>query len=126
MTFLWSTSWVLITIGLADLALEPLGFAGLRYTLAALVLPPLTWRQLRRPAAARPGRRLAVRPAALRVRVFSPFSGAAGHPSPREPAARSLAGGAAVSSRAGVAPGSAGRDRRLTKRFGRSSNPIVR
>jgi drug/metabolite transporter (DMT)-like permease len=39
-TFLWSTSWVLIKIGLEDLDLEPLSFAGLRYALAALVLLP--------------------------------------------------------------------------------------
>lgn len=36
-TFLWSTSWVLIKVGLSD-QLPPLTFAGLRYTLAALVL----------------------------------------------------------------------------------------
>lgn len=35
-TFLWSTSWVLIKLGLEDL--PPLTFAGLRYTLAAVVL----------------------------------------------------------------------------------------
>ena len=40
-TFLWSTSWVLIKIGLNDLALPPLTFAGLRYVLAAIVLVPL-------------------------------------------------------------------------------------
>ena len=38
-TFLWSTSWVLIKHGLDDL--PPITFAGLRYGLAALVL--LTW-----------------------------------------------------------------------------------
>lgn len=38
-TFLWSTSWVLIKIGLkADL--PPVTFAGLRYTIAALCLLP--------------------------------------------------------------------------------------
>ena len=37
-TFLWSTSWVLIKIGLADI--PPLTFAGLRYFLAFLVLLP--------------------------------------------------------------------------------------
>ncbi len=47
-TFLWSTSWVLIKIGLADL--PALTFAGLRYTLALLILLPL---------AARPGLRSA-------------------------------------------------------------------
>jgi drug/metabolite transporter (DMT)-like permease len=36
-TFLWSTSWVLIKIGLSG-ELPPLTFAGLRYTLAAVVL----------------------------------------------------------------------------------------
>ena len=40
-TFLWSTSWVLIKIGLQDLVLPPLTFAGLRYVLAALLLLPL-------------------------------------------------------------------------------------
>lgn len=40
-TFLWSTSWVLIKFGLkADL--PPVTFAGLRYTFAALSLLPLT------------------------------------------------------------------------------------
>jgi drug/metabolite transporter (DMT)-like permease len=47
-TFLWSTSWVLIKIGLDDLDLAPLSFAGLRYVLAALVLLPLAWPALRR------------------------------------------------------------------------------
>ena len=37
-TFLWSTSWVLIKISLNDI--PPLTFAGLRYTLAALILFP--------------------------------------------------------------------------------------
>lgn len=41
-TFLWSTSWVLIKIGLTDL--PPLTFAGLRYTLGFLCLLPLFWR----------------------------------------------------------------------------------
>jgi len=35
-TFLWSTSWVLIKTGLSDL--PPITFAGLRYTLAAVIL----------------------------------------------------------------------------------------
>jgi drug/metabolite transporter (DMT)-like permease len=38
-TFLWSTSWVLIKIGLADV--PALTFAGLRYTLAFVCLCPL-------------------------------------------------------------------------------------
>jgi drug/metabolite transporter (DMT)-like permease len=53
-TFLWSTSWVLIKIGLHGLALAPLTFAGLRYTIAALLLLPFAYRGLRR---ARPDRR---------------------------------------------------------------------
>ncbi len=45
-TFLWSTSWVFIKIGLQG-DLPPLTFAGLRYTLAFLCLLPIL---LRRPA----------------------------------------------------------------------------
>lgn len=41
-TVLWSTSWVLIRIGLADI--PPLSFAGLRYTLAFLCLLPFAIR----------------------------------------------------------------------------------
>ncbi len=41
-TFLWSTSWVLIKIGLQDLPALP--FAGLRYSLAFLCLLPLALR----------------------------------------------------------------------------------
>lgn len=42
-TFLWSTSWVLIKIGLADI--PPITFAGLRYALAFLVLLPFALRR---------------------------------------------------------------------------------
>jgi drug/metabolite transporter (DMT)-like permease len=44
-TFLWSTSWVLIKVGLDGLALAPLSFAGLRYALAAVVVvcPSRLW-----------------------------------------------------------------------------------
>lgn len=42
-TFLWSTSWVLIKIALVEI--PPLTFAGLRYTFATLVLLPLLWRK---------------------------------------------------------------------------------
>lgn len=38
-TFLWSTSWVLIKLGL-QASLPPVTFAGLRYTLAFLCLLP--------------------------------------------------------------------------------------
>ncbi|MEZ4590561.1 MAG: DMT family transporter [Chloroflexota bacterium] len=41
-TFLWSTSWVLIKIGLEDI--PPLTFAGLRYGLAFFCLLPFFWR----------------------------------------------------------------------------------
>jgi drug/metabolite transporter (DMT)-like permease len=41
-TFLWSTSWVLIKIGLEDIPALP--FAGLRYVLATLVLLPFLFR----------------------------------------------------------------------------------
>src|SRR6266511_6435389 len=43
-TFLWSSSWVLIKVGFRDPALGPLGFAGLRYTLAAALLLPFALR----------------------------------------------------------------------------------
>lgn len=46
-TFLWSTSWVLIKIGLDDLELEPITFAGLRYALAAAILLPFAWPRAR-------------------------------------------------------------------------------
>lgn len=55
-TFLWSTSWVLIKIGLRDL--PALSFAGLRYTLAFLLLLPFAIRPLIRSGAQRlPARR---------------------------------------------------------------------
>lgn len=40
-TFLWSTSWVLIKVGLQDI--PALTFAGLRYSLAFLFLIPFAW-----------------------------------------------------------------------------------
>ena len=45
-TMLWSSSWILIRVGLDDEALEPITFAGLRYTLAAVVL--MGWTASRR------------------------------------------------------------------------------
>ncbi len=42
-TFLWSTSWVLIKMGLQDL--PPLTFAGLRYGMAFLILAPGAWKR---------------------------------------------------------------------------------
>ena len=47
-TFLWSTSWVLIKVGLKDI--PPLTFAGLRYALAFLCLLPLVMRASHRKA----------------------------------------------------------------------------
>lgn len=46
-TFLWSTSWILVKIGLDDLGLAPLSFAGLRYALAAAILLPFGIRAMR-------------------------------------------------------------------------------
>ncbi len=40
-TFLWATSVVLIRIGVSDEEVQPLGFAGTRFALAAVVLLPL-------------------------------------------------------------------------------------
>jgi drug/metabolite transporter (DMT)-like permease len=47
-TMLWSSSWVLIKWGLADL--PPLPFAGLRYALAALILLPVIFTKTNRRA----------------------------------------------------------------------------
>ena len=52
-TILWSSSWVLIRVGIDDEQLAPFTFAGLRYSLAAVVL--LTW------VASRPRHRAEVR-----------------------------------------------------------------
>lgn len=40
-TFLWSTSWVLIKFGLQEI--PPISFAGIRYALAFLTLVPAVW-----------------------------------------------------------------------------------
>jgi drug/metabolite transporter (DMT)-like permease len=55
-TFLWSTSWILVKIGLDDLDLQPISFAGLRYALAAAILLPFGLRALRRMGEGRMGR----------------------------------------------------------------------
>lgn len=44
-TVLWSSSWVLVRMGLDNESLQPLTFAGLRYGLAAVVLAGWTWRR---------------------------------------------------------------------------------
>lgn len=55
-TVLWSSSWVLIKWGLADI--RPLGFAGMRYALAALLLAPILFMPANRRALAACGPRL--------------------------------------------------------------------
>lgn len=74
-TFLWSTSWVLIKVGLQEM--PPLLFAGLRYGLATLVLLP--WVVLspsRRAAVAALGRWEWARLGALGVVVYTLTQGA--------------------------------------------------
>lgn len=44
-TVLWSSSWVLIRVGLDDEELPPLTFAGLRYSLAAILLLAIALRR---------------------------------------------------------------------------------
>jgi drug/metabolite transporter (DMT)-like permease len=56
-TFLWASSWVLIRIGLDEEQLGPIGFAGMRYGLAALILMPLAVPALRRARVWTAGRR---------------------------------------------------------------------
>lgn len=78
-TFLWATSWVLIKIGLDDLELQPISFAGLRYVLAAAILAPLGWRAIR--GVHRRGehgldRRLLLHVAALGVFLYAVAQGA--------------------------------------------------
>jgi drug/metabolite transporter (DMT)-like permease len=62
-TFLWATSWVFIKVGLDDLELRPISFAGLRYALAAAILLPFGVRAVQRARRDGPGvdRRLAGR-----------------------------------------------------------------
>ncbi len=64
-TFLWSTSWVLIKFGLEEI--PPLTFAGLRYMLAFLVLAPLLWRPFlwRQPVGVVAGKRPSPFPTAI-------------------------------------------------------------
>lgn len=64
-TLLWSSSWVLIRVGLDDADLPPLTFAALRYGSAAAVL----WAWIARPAA-RPHLRGWTRPEAVAVAVL--------------------------------------------------------
>jgi drug/metabolite transporter (DMT)-like permease len=73
-TFLWSTSWVLIRIGLQDI--PPLPFAGLRYTLAFLCLLPLALRTRQLAALRRASRRTWLRLALLGVLMYAITQGA--------------------------------------------------
>ena len=41
-TFLWATSVILIRIGVSDEDVDPIGFAGTRFFLAAMLLLPLS------------------------------------------------------------------------------------
>src|SRR2546423_5977739 len=72
-TFLWSTSFPLIKVGLHGLAIAPLTFAGLRYTIAALLLLPFALRGIRR---ARPDRRAWARVLTLGLLFYAATQGA--------------------------------------------------
>lgn len=56
-TFLWATSVILIRIGLTDEGIDPLAFAGVRFSLAALILLSLAFPRLRQARAWDAGRR---------------------------------------------------------------------
>jgi drug/metabolite transporter (DMT)-like permease len=75
-TFLWSTSWVLIKIGLDDLELPPILFAGLRYALAAMILMVIALPGLRRSLSGGTDRRTLLRVALLGVLLYALTQGA--------------------------------------------------
>jgi drug/metabolite transporter (DMT)-like permease len=75
-TFLWSTSWVLIKIGLTDLVLPPITFAALRYVLAAAVLLPLALPALRRLPRTSQTSRVIARVVVLGVLLYAVTQGA--------------------------------------------------
>jgi len=75
-TFLWSTSWILIKVGLQREQLDPVSFAGLRYGLAALILLPLGWPALRRARPWAAGRGLMLRAAVLGLLLYAVAQGA--------------------------------------------------
>ena len=76
-TFLWSTSWVLVRWGLDSESLEPLTFAAIRYGLAAVVLAGwvLSRRSLRK-SVGRIDRRMMMNLLALGVVFYSVTQGA--------------------------------------------------
>lgn len=73
-TFLWSTSWVLIKFGLQEI--PALTFAGLRYGLAWLCLLPLFWRRSGLAPLRTLPRRLWLRLAALGLLFYAATQGA--------------------------------------------------
>ena len=73
-TFLWSTSWVFIKLGLEEI--PALTFAGLRYVLAFLILSPLLARPRLRTAIARLPRRRWLQLAALGLVMYTVTQGA--------------------------------------------------
>ena len=78
-TVLWASSWILIKVGLNDLDLRPLSFAGLRYALAASLLLPFGWRAIsraRRSTGGGPDRRLFGRLVLIGVTVYAVAQGA--------------------------------------------------
>lgn len=50
-SFIWASSVVLVRLGLSEEVTDPIGFAGVRFTLAAILLLPLAWSGLRASAA---------------------------------------------------------------------------
>ena len=76
-TFLWSSSWILIRWGLDDEALRPLTFAALRYGLAAVMLGAwVVGRPALRRSASRLDRRTAFGLLALGVVFYAVTQGA--------------------------------------------------
>ena len=73
-TFLWSTSWVLIKFGLRDI--PALTFAGLRYVIAFLVLLPFALRSLRKAALSTLPRRTWLQILALGFLLYAVTQGA--------------------------------------------------
>ena len=73
-TFLWATSWVLIKIGLDDIPALP--FAGLRYSVAAVLLIPVAARQGHLAPLRRAGRRQWFQLAVLGIVYYALTQGA--------------------------------------------------
>lgn len=69
-TFLWSISVVLIRIGVSEEGIDPIGFAGVRFTLGAMLLLPLAAQAMRAAEAGRPACGWLVRVALYGLLVF--------------------------------------------------------